>query len=86
MSDTAIKSAWFDNRVTLAIILTFLIQAVAALMWLGAAAHRLNTIEVRVSEQAPVAERLARLEAQMVSATATLDRIEVRLDNQGFKP
>lgn len=86
MSETVIKSAWFDNRVTLAIILTFLIQAVAALMWLGAAAHRLNAIEVRVSEQAPVAERLARLEAQMVSATATLDRIEVRLDNQGFKP
>ncbi|KAF0117241.1 MAG: hypothetical protein FD163_2069 [Hyphomonadaceae bacterium] len=86
MSEVAIKSAWFDNRVTLAIILTFLIQAVAALMWLGAAAHRLDVIEVRVNQQAPIAERMARLEAQMVSATATLDRIEVRLDNQGFKP
>jgi|APTNR8051073442_1049403.scaffolds.fasta_scaffold00680_2 hypothetical protein len=85
MSEAATNSTWFDHRVTIAIVFTFLVQTIAAAMWLGAAAHRLNTIEVRVKEQAPVAERLARLETQMGSANEALGRIEMRLDNQGFK-
>lgn len=69
-----------DARVTLALLVAVALEAVAALLWVGAAAQRLTALETRLDAQTPVAERLARLEAQMVAARATLDRIEGRLD------
>lgn len=71
-----------ESKVTLALLVTMTLEAVAALLWVGAAAQRLDGLESRVNAQANVVERLARLEAQMSGARATLDRIETNLDRR----
>jgi type VI protein secretion system component VasK len=77
------KSGVVDGRITLALLVTVALEAIAALLWVGAAAQRLDGLEARVNAQANVVERLARLEAQMSGARATLDRIETNLDRRG---
>jgi hypothetical protein len=71
-----------DLRVTLAIVVAIALQIVSALTWAGKAAARIEALETRLESHAPVAERLARLEAQMVAAQSSLDRIETRLDRE----
>jgi hypothetical protein len=58
------------------------VQAIGALVWAGGASARLDEIEARLQLQQPVAERLARLETQMLLAQKSLDRIERRLDRK----
>jgi len=50
------------------------------LLWAGAAEARLSTLETQAELTMPVAERLARLEEQMIMARQSLNRIEHRLD------
>ncbi|ACT58942.1 hypothetical protein [Hirschia baltica] len=69
----------FDRKLTLGVIVTIGLQLVAALMWTGAAAQRLKSVEGQLIEQRPVAERLARLEAEMSAARRQLDRIEAKV-------
>jgi hypothetical protein len=76
----AIAKSWFDGRLTLALIFAMLVQAFGALLWVGGAAQRLDSIETRLAAQSPVSERLARLEAEMSAARMSLGRIETRLD------
>lgn len=71
-----------DMRVMAAIASALLLQTAGALIWAGRASARLDEIEARVQAQAPVTERLARLEAQMSLAQTSLDRIERRLDRK----
>ena len=69
-----------DTRMTLALLVTICIQAVAGLLWIGAAAQRLTVLEASVTAQQPISERMARIEVQMTGVRATLDRIENHID------
>ena len=76
------KQICVDTRMTLALLITICLEAVAGLLWVGAAAQRLHVLEVSVAAQQPMTERMARIEAQMTSVRATLDRIEIRIDRE----
>ncbi len=69
----------FDRKLTIGVLLTIGLQLIGAFMWAGAAAERLKTVENQLEQQRPVAERLARLEAEMVAARRQLDRIEQKV-------
>jgi hypothetical protein len=71
-----------DTRMTLALLVTICLEAVAGLLWVGAAAQRLSVLEASMTAQQPITERMARIEAQMVGVRATLDRIENRIDTE----
>lgn len=71
---------YFDPRINLAFILAVLLQAVTAFIWIGGAAQRLDSFEIRLNQQAPINERMARIEAEMQAARQSLTRIEDRLD------
>lgn len=73
----------FDPKMTLAVLVTLGVQGAAVLLWVGAAAQRIDALERAMQAQAPVAERLARLESELGGARAALERIESRLDRQG---
>lgn len=74
-------SPWrLDRSITLGVILALTLQTAGALMWTGAANERLDQLEIRADASAPVAERLARLEAHAAHSRAALDRIERRLE------
>ena len=79
------KPLQIDRTVTLGLVLAVLIQTAGALLWAGAAEARLGALETQaaidVPMTLPVAERLARLEEQMLMARQSLGRIETRLDN-----
>ena len=68
------------KRVPLALVVALVVQTIGGLVWAGGAAARIATLEVRVSEQRLVAERLARLEEQGVATRAAVERIERRLE------
>ncbi len=71
-----------DRSVSLGIIVTLAAQTAGALMWGGAAEARLRALEMSLSTNPPIVERLARLEEQMKMARQSLERIERRLDDQ----
>lgn len=70
----------FDRRLTIGVILAVAVQSAGVLLWAGAAAERVSTLEERVSAAAPVAERLARVEAELGAVRHQLDRIERKLE------
>ena len=75
------QSRWrLDRQVSVALIVAVALQAAAALMWAGRASARIDDMQRRLDLQAPVAERLARLEEQAVASRAALQRIEAKLD------
>ncbi len=69
-----------DRQVSVALIVAVALQAAAALMWAGRASARIDEMQSRLNAQAPVAERLARLEEQASASRAALDRIEAKLE------
>ncbi|MCA3695561.1 hypothetical protein [Aquidulcibacter sp.] len=71
-----------DFRLTLAILLTLVLQAIAALLWVGAAAQRLDNLESEIKLQQPILERMARIEAQVAAVRSSLDRIENHIDQE----
>jgi len=73
------KPLQYDRTVTFGLVLAVLIQTAGALLWAGAAEARLSSLESQAKIDAPVAERLARLEEQMLMARQSLTRIENRL-------
>ncbi|MFJ6023363.1 hypothetical protein ACIQC9_02030 [Brevundimonas sp. NPDC092305] len=70
------------RKVPAAVIAALAVQAIAGLMWAGAAAARITALEAKVGEQRQVAERLARLEEQSLALRATMDRIEWQLEDR----
>lgn len=74
----------FDRTLTLSVIVVLALQTGGALIWSGATAERLDQVERRLDQHdalsGPSSERLARLEAHVVHARASLERIERRLD------
>ncbi|KSB91287.1 hypothetical protein AS593_20115 [Caulobacter vibrioides] len=72
-----------DRQVSVAVLVAVTLQAAAALMWAGRASARIDELQKRLDAQAPVAERLARLETQAEATRAALVRIEAKLDGAG---
>ena len=70
----------FDPRITLALILALFLETVGGLIWTGRAAARLDAVERSVATQPEVAERLARVEAQLDDVRRSQTRIERKLD------
>ena len=78
---TTTPNPWrLDRQISVALIVAVALQAAAALMWAGRASARIDEMKSRLDTQAPVAERLARLEEQASAARAALDRIEAKLE------
>jgi hypothetical protein len=78
---TVPSNRWrLDRQVSVGLIVAVVLQAAAALMWAGRASARLDDMQRRLDTQAPVAERLARLEEQAGATRAALDRIEAKLE------
>jgi hypothetical protein len=65
-----------DRKITFALILAIAVESAGVFAWAGGAAERLKEVERRVAAQAEMAERLARVEAQLELAATQLDRIE----------
>ncbi|MBL4617073.1 MAG: hypothetical protein JKY46_05215 [Robiginitomaculum sp.] len=75
------SQSWrISRQITLAVILTLLLQGATALIWAGSAAERISQLEQRSEARSDIAERLAALEAHMVQTRQSLDRIERKLD------
>ncbi len=68
-------------RLTLAVSATLIVQTGLALIWAGSAAERISQLERRNEERSQLIERTARLEEQVITMRATLDRIEEKLDD-----
>ncbi|WP_425995541.1 hypothetical protein [Caulobacter sp. DWR1-3-2b1] len=78
---TTTPNRWrLDRHISVALIVAVALQAATALMWAGRASARIDEMQSRLSAQAPVAERLARLEEQASATRASLDRIEAKLE------
>ncbi|CAN5394501.1 hypothetical protein BH10PSE4_BH10PSE4_23800 [soil metagenome] len=69
-----------DRQISVAVLIAIALQAATALLWAGRASARIDDLRQRLDAQAPVAERLARLEAQAEATRASLARIETKLD------
>lgn len=75
------NAGWkLDRHIPVALVVTILLQTGIALMWSGAAAERLSTLEGRSARTDEVIERTARLEEQSQAMRASLARIEEKLD------
>lgn len=70
------------KKIPAAVAAALMVQAIAGLMWAGAAAARITALEEKVGEQRQVTERLARLEEQSLALRATMDRIEWQLEDR----
>jgi hypothetical protein len=68
-----------ERKLTAGFLLALTVQTGSALIWAGAAAERLSTLEHRADIARPIAERLARVEAHLEAIEDQLDRIEMRL-------
>ena len=51
-----------DRQVSIGLLVAVALQAATALLWAGRASARIDDLRQRLDAQAPVAERLARLE------------------------
>lgn len=71
-----------ELRVTVAIGAAIIAQSALALIWAGAATERLSQLERRADTNAAMIERTARLEEQVRFMSATLSRIEEKLDRK----
>lgn len=69
-----------DKKITWTLILALTVESAGVFAWAGATGERLKEVEIRVSTQAEMAVRLARVEVQLELAAVQLDRIEGKLD------
>ncbi|WP_300543509.1 hypothetical protein [Maricaulis sp.] len=75
------KTGWtLQRQITLGVLLAIGLQSGGALIWSGRVAERLDQLERENLRTEPLAERLARLEAEMRLARESLVRIERRMD------
>ena len=72
-----------EPQVTVALGGALMMQAVAGLVWAGAAAERLEQLEHRVDASEELRVRTARLEEQSAHIRATVVRIEDKIDARG---
>lgn len=70
-----------EPKITVVLGGAMVMQAVAALLWAGAAAERLAQLEERAGMEAELRVRTARLEEQTIHIQTTLVRIETKIDD-----
>ena len=70
-----------EPRVAIALGGAIVMQAVAGLVWAGAAAERLEQLERRVVSSEELRVRTARLEEQTIHIRETVVRIESKIDD-----
>lgn len=74
-------SEWhLDKRVPIALIVTIIIQSMAAVWWAATMQSRMEALERMLSSQAGTESRLVRLEQVTTIQTRTMERIENKLD------
>jgi len=71
-----------ELRITVAIGAAVMVQTAFGLIWAGAASERLVQLERRAGDNTQIIERTARLEEQVRFMSATLIRIEEKIDAQ----
>ena len=69
-----------DRQITAGVLIAVFLQTGGVLIWAGREATRIEVIEQRLDRQSNIAERLTRLEEQVLAARATLERMEHKLD------
>lgn len=69
-----------DKKFGYGVILALAMQFSAAIWWSGAAAERLTRLEREAHLNTHIAERLIRVEEQLLAARTQLERIETKLD------
>lgn len=69
-----------DKRLTLAVILALFIQTGGALIWAGAAAERLETLENEQAFRRAYLIRTVQIETELEAMQAQLARIEAKID------
>lgn len=69
-----------DRRITFAVIFSIFVQTAGAFIWAGSASERLSMVEQEVDHGRDVAERLARVEAELEAVRHQLDRIERKIE------
>ena len=69
-----------ERKLAAGFLLALAIQTGGALVWAGAAAARLSSLEQRAEIARPIGERLARVEANLEAIETQLGRIEMRLE------
>lgn len=72
----------FDSRISLALLAALFFETAGALIWTGRSAARLDSVEQSARSQPELAQRLARIEAQMSDVQASLARIERKVDRR----
>lgn len=72
----------FDPKIGWALVLALALESAAVFTWTGDASARLRMVEQRLQAESTLAERMATMEAQLLDARASLERIERRLDAQ----
>ncbi len=72
-----------EHTLSLGLVLAIITETACALLWVGAAEARINTLETQTVTYAEIAERLARIEEQMSVARTALTRIENQIDQAG---
>ena len=73
------------GKVTIGLVLAATLHAAGVMFWAGAAAERISALEQAAATARPVAERLARLEAEVAAVRAQLDRMEGRMEAQNAR-
>lgn len=77
------RELWhLDKGIPISIVLMLIVQAAAAIWWVGDLSKQVQDNKERISriEAQRVSERLTALESQMVDSRGSLTRIENKLD------
>ena len=72
-----------EPQLSIALGGALVVQAIAGLVWAGAAAERLEQLERRVDASQELRVRTARLEEQAIHIRQTVVRIEDKIDARG---
>lgn len=79
--DAALGSEWhLDKRVPIALIVTIIMQSMAAVWWAATMQERMDSIEKSLSMQSSMEGRMVRIEQIVTMQTRTIDRMENKLD------
>ena len=69
-----------DKKITVGVILALIVESAGVFAWADATGERLREVEMRVSTQSQMAERLARVEVKLDLTGAQLARIARKLE------
>ena len=69
-----------DKKITVGVILALIVESAGVFAWAGATGERLREVEMRVSTQSQMAERLARVEVKLDLTGAQLAHIARKLE------